>query len=272
MPVVMPAPAQVNVEDEARSTESSELGAVGPRRRNLPLDIALVIALAPLLGAAVRIWMYSGGDSALFFVLLQTLDAGPVLIGTAVLLIPTLLVVFVVTLVSDHKLRALTASWFRKNSRILSISIPLLLVIIAYTVDWLYLAIGLVTTLGAVAYYLVSRRLERRRRSRPGNNGRERPPGPDSIATFIAIVAGFLVLPGNMWLPLERISIQGEARATGYVLETTAEWTTFLTTDQGIRIIATSDVRSREICQASNNGTLAMLIQQKSASGVNCGD
>jgi len=240
-----------------------------PERRSFPVDVALVIALAPLVAAALRIWMYAGGDNALFLVLLQTLDVGAVLIGTAVLLIPTLMIILVFVLATDGKARSVISAWLRRHLGVLQIVVPVVLVVIGYTVDWQSL-LGFVAMVGlAIAYYFTVRWIERRRRN---VDVARRRPGPDSIAAIISVVAVFLVLPGHMWVSLERISIQGRSAEVGYVLESSGEWTTVLTRDRTIDILATPDIRSRDICRVPKGTTIAMLLQQAVPTGADCSE
>lgn len=241
---------------------------VGARKRSR-FDVAVLIALLPVVAAAVRIWMYSGGDSALFLVLLRTLNIPAVLIGTGILMVPSLLTLALIILLTDKKAR----EWVKKLSSnhrwLFTIVIPIFLVIVGYTISWTTFVWLTAIALVALVFFFIQRRWRKFRQRKTGVEAAQRrsPIGPDSFATLFTVVAVFLVTPTNMWLPLEQVSIAGGGARVGYVLESAAEWTTILTNDRKLEIVATPKVESRAICNVPNPGTLAMLIQHGSVKG-----
>jgi hypothetical protein len=241
-----------------------------PKNQRFSFDIALVIAVVPVAGAAVRIWMYSGGDISLFLVLLRTLNVPAVLIGTCVLMIPPLLIVLLVSMLTDRAARSRITGWLAQNPWATGVMLPIVFVVAAYTIDWRILVFVAGISTAALAIYAI-RSVAKRRRAKSGPvRAVRRVRGADPIAVLLSVLAVFLVTPGNMWLPLETLSIEGDEARVGFVLESTAEWTTILTEEREVQIVATSTLESRSVCSTSNAGTLAMSIQRADPTGSSC--
>lgn len=226
-------------------------------RFRLRIDAAIVVALAPLVAAATRIWLYSGGDSALFLVLLRTIDIPAVLIGTTVLIIPSALIWFALILLTDPRVRYRTHAWVNGNKWAPAVIGPLIFALIAYTLPWPTIA-GLSAIIAcAIGYYLWRKH---RKKSTP-HVDKSRRVGPDSFVSIVSVAALFLIGPSSMWLPMERIEIAGSKPQTGYVLQTDNSWTTVLTSKRAIRIVPTTKIEKRQVCSSHNPGTLAMSMQ-----------
>ena len=232
-------------------------------------DAALLIALVPVAGAAVRIWMYSGGDVAVFLVLLRTLNIPAVLIGTCLLVAPGLFLLALVILLSDWKARDWAKDWLTRH-RWIAPALSVTFILLLYTVSWTILiplgVLGILT----VAYFIIRRFWPWGKKHITDNAIAERGnrSGPDSIITVIGVLVLFLIAPTNMWLPLEKVGITKADDQVAYVLESTAEWTTLLSPDRMVKVIATSDVESRSVCRASGGGSLATLLYPSDLSDV----
>lgn len=228
------------------------------RRRGI--DIALVLALAPVVAAAVRIWLYSGGDSSLFLTLLRTIDIPAILIGTSILIVPSLLIFIVFALVTDRKAWEWTKENVLGNRTVGTLVVPIILVVLGYTTPWPTIVLLVSVILVAVGIFFARRAWRKKHPKDDSKEGFWERFNPDSVPMLLSIVVMFLVTQSNMWLPLERMTID-QTPEVGYVLESTGEWTTILTSDRELTVTQTSDVAEREICESSNAGTLAMLIQ-----------
>ncbi|TPX05551.1 hypothetical protein FJ656_05920 [Schumannella luteola] len=221
------------------------------------LDTALLIAIVPLAAAAVRIWMYSGGDTSLFLVLLRTLDIPAVLVGTMVSLVPALVGVAVVVLVTDSKARVRALRTIARHPGATSIAVPIAALVLLYTTSWTLL-LGLLALAAALLGLAFGWRAAKRRWPRIAE-GRA---GPDSMATVMAVVIGVLISPKNMWLPIEQIELADSPSVVAYVLQADSDWTTLLTDERAVAIVPSSLVLSRTICSSDSPGTFATWTQQ----------
>ena len=232
-------------------------------------DIALLIAIVPIAAATIRIWMYSGGDIALFLVLLRTINIPAVLVGTAVLLVPSLLLVGLVMILFDRKARAWIKARFARNSWTITVAFPVVGIVIGYTISWPYFVWLVIISACAVGYFFIRRFWQKRKVTKKTTNKKSffGSTGPDSFIVLLSVVASFLVTPGNIWLPLEQVTITGRESSIGYVLESTSDWTTVLTKERTLSIIATSDLESRQLCDTHNPGTIALSMQKGGLKG-----
>lgn len=245
-----------------------ETPTVAPLARSrFRIDAAILIALTPVLAAAVRIWLYSGGDTSLFLVLVRTLNVPAVLIGTGALIVPVGTIILTITLATDATFRRNARLWVSSNRTILTVAIPILLVLVGYTAPWpLLVEVGVICAL-AIGYYYFRKAWKT---SKPDADTKTHP-GPDSAATAITLITLFLLTPANMWLPMERIQINNEKAQTGYVLQSDGSWTTILTSERDVNLVRTPRIESRKICSSDGAGTLALSIQNGGLqNGVNC--
>jgi hypothetical protein len=235
-------------------------------------NVALLIALVPVIAAAIRIWTYSGGDTTVFLVLLKTLNIPTVLIGTSVLIIPSLILLAAIVLLSDWKARDWTEAWLKRHQR-MWIAAPILFLVVAYTAPWSFFATLAGIALLVAFYFLIKRYwpwgkkyiLDLLVAERGSSNG------PDSIITIPSVIIVFLIAPANMWLPLERIQTTKSVEKTVYVLESTQEWTTLLSKDRKLEILRTDEVKSREICHSNKVVSIATSLYQSGTNdGSNC--
>lgn len=235
--------------------------SIGNKRNVYNFDIALFIAVSPLIAAAVRIWLYSGGDVSIFLLLLRTLDIPVVLMATLVIMIPTAIVVMLWVILTDWKARDYIANWIEQH-RWAILLLPLVLFVLIYTAGPLLLLSLLMIILSTVFYVAIGRFWPWGKKhitdiviAKRGDHY-----GPDSIVTIVGLLIIFLIIPHNMWLPLERVKINPDKQYHAYVLESNAEWTTLLTPEKSVLIVPTHSVKARELCRAAANLTLATLL------------
>jgi hypothetical protein len=105
-------------------------------RQHSRLNTALLIALIPVTAAAVRIWVYSGGDNTLFLVLLRTINIPAVLIGTMILMIPSLLTIFAVVALMNLEAGRWTKRKLSEHRFVSNVLFPASLIVIGYTLGW----------------------------------------------------------------------------------------------------------------------------------------
>ena len=249
--------------NESRNKPDKKSG-IKPQDAKVPrwqLDMALTIALAPVVASALRVWMYSGGDVSLFLTLLSTLNIVSVLVGTSLVLAPGVLALGLTILFTDRE----AVSWLNKRmsatpwlSRIL---FPVVFFVSVYTLSWTSLLM-LAGVCVAFATFLIIRRGVRNRRSRKGRNrSKQDYAGPDSIVTIIAVLTMMLMTPNTMWLPLEKLTVEKQI-VTGYVLDVSSEWTTILASDRELHIVPSAQVTTRDVCAWRGKDTLALLVQK----------
>jgi hypothetical protein len=232
--------------------------------RRSHIDTAVLIAIVPVVVAAVRIWLFSGGDTAVFLTLLRTLNIPAVLIGTIIVAVPFVIILMLTILVTDWKARDQAKEWLSRRHWPAAL-IPILFFIFLYTTSWTIL-ISLATLGAFVGAYTLTRRYWPWGRKyiadimipRRGDHN-----GPVSIVTFTGVLVVFLIIPTSMWLPLEKIDIDKSESRAAYVLESTQEWTTLLTSKYKIEVYHTKDIKSRAVCRSSFGGSLSTLIYQR---------
>ena len=206
-------------------------------------------------------WMYSGGDIAVFLVLVRTLNIPAVLIATVVLLVPWLLFVATMVLLTDWKARDWAKGWLADH-RWIAPGVPVVALIILYTGSW-PIALGALVIGLLVGIYLFVRRFwnwGHQHISRLLVAPRGDQNGPNSLITVVTIVIVFLITPANMWLPLERIEMASGEQEVGYVLEATSDWTTLITVARRVDVLPTPEVKGRTICRTSSLPSIATLL------------
>lgn len=225
------------------------------------IDVALFIAVVPIVAAAVRIWLFSGGDVPVFLTLLRTIDIPAVLIGTIVLMIPGLITLALAILLTDWKMRDRAKAWLN-NRRWLTPLAPVVIFVLLYTVSWAFVISLVGIGLMVAAYVLIRRFWPWGKKhiadvvvARRGDEN-----GPVSLVTFVGVLIAFLIMPTSTWLPLERIDVNNSESRTAYVLESTGEWTTLLTLRHKIEVHPTNQIKNRAVCRAEANGSLATLM------------
>lgn len=236
---------------------NSEEGPTSPIGR-FRASTALVIALFPITAAAVRIWIYSGGDTALFLVLLQTVNIAAVLIGTMVLIIPSLITIVAIMALLNPAARRWAHEVLAGHRLVFDLLMPAALLIIGYTVSWTVFVTLASLGLIALLFFLARRAWRKNHRN---TASRRRVDKSDAIIPIFSGLLVFLITPSNMWLPLEQITTVQHKQQTVYVLESTTEWTTVLTVDRQVEIVKTREVQKREVCNVKNPGTFALFIQ-----------
>ncbi|WP_454860419.1 hypothetical protein [Promicromonospora soli] len=215
------------------------------------IDVAVLAALLPVLAAAVRLWIFSGGDAAVFRTLVRTLDIPAVLIGTGILIAPAVLVIFVIALLTDWRFRDSTVKWSNRNEWIRFVVPPLVFVVV-FTVPLIHLVAALAAlVIPSVAFVLIRRRWEWGKAildkivAPRGDTS-----GPDPWAMAVIFGIALLMSGTAMWLPLELVAMKGDRsdKYVGYVLESDEVWTTVLTETRNIATLNTEDIESRTYC------------------------
>lgn len=232
-------------------------------------ESALVIALVPMIASAIRIWMLSGGDKTLFFVLLRGLNIPALLIGTVVSMLPTVLIIGFWVMITDKQARSELNLWANRLPASNHIFIPLLALIVLFTTT-----LSTALTLAGMAAFFTAVHFIRRgyfkrkaRKNSVGTDVRKPSRSPDFLPSFVVVIFMFLLLPSNIWLPAEQLTTSSNGEINGYVLESDITWTTVLTTDRHLVTLATPQILTRSVCADSEPRTLANLYQKGGIKG-----
>lgn len=230
---------------------TADAHASRPRGRNL----ALILATAPVLIAAVRVVMFSGGDQALLATLAQTLDLRAILIPSVLPVGAFVVVLAVWTAIGDPKLGRGLVAGVNRAAPYLWFVVPLVLGFFAL-VPWT-VAVGvlvLALLLGAIRWFGT------RRSHKKGKEWRGFV--EDGLATLGLLTMVYLALGTPMWLPLERVDFRDGTTSIGYVLSEEGAWVTFLT-DEGHRVerIQAVDVVERQVCNDSSSRSLVLVAR-----------
>lgn len=107
-------------------------------RRPWYVDVALLIAILPIAASALRVWLYSGGDTALFLALVRTIDLPTVIVGTSAVLAQSAVLFLVALVLIDWKTRARVARWFKSPWAQVVFSVTVMVVLLTASVTfWL---------------------------------------------------------------------------------------------------------------------------------------
>jgi len=221
-------------------------------------DVAILLAAAPLIFSAVRVWLYAGGDTAVFLTLVRTLDLPTVLVGTLAVLAQGALLLFFTMVFLDWRVRDIFRTWLQRPwSSSLTAVVLIVFVITGNVMFWAGLA-SLAALIGL--YFLVKHIPGGKRLTKwvvPPRGERS-----DTSVVVVSVAITLLMLPTNMWLPLEQVTLANKSTEQSYVLQVSSEWTTTLTKDRKIRTYPTTDVVDRETCRSAVNGTLGAVLFQ----------
>lgn len=237
------------------------------------LDFGLLIAVVPIVLAAARIVLYSGGDPVLMRVLIETLNVTTLLLGTILPMLPLLFWLALQPLIADASLtrqlltkRAPSRNWWL----LLLIAFPALYVLVGPWPDSLrglaYLAGAL--ALGACTVWVFGVLRERRRGARWRHALRVRltwgrgPVTGDAAHVLIVPVVLLLVIfavPRGFWLPLESVTVDSQ-EVRGYVLQVEDGWATVLTEDRGVERYPAASMTARDICDQGEYESLITVI------------
>jgi hypothetical protein len=195
--------------------------------------LALFVAVVPIGLALVRVALLSEFDATTAKAVLQSLSPVEVILGTLADVGPYLLFAAGVVLLG---------AGLRKRARgVYSLCVIagglLSLAVLLNSQMWVA-AVLVVTTLVALAIYLVER------------------PGPRQSTVgflFVLLVAAPVLtawlVGASSWLPEERITVEGRAPVTGFVLDAGFHWTTVLVpSDDRVLHLRTDEVRTRTLC------------------------
>lgn len=241
-----------------------------PRPRPRWVDVGVILAVTPILLAAIRVLLFSGGDPALFRVLVQTLNVPTVLLGTAIAILPVAALYPLVWFATEPSalLHFARAPWFGFAF------LAYVGVVLAYVTLGPWPAAGWMALLAAtafIAFWLLRRfrhglRVYRRGLTlgsafRAPTPMTVRPPTEawkSSAWVLVGTLALGLVGLQSMWLPMEKIALTTGDEMTGFVLEEKTEWTTVLTDQRAVYRIATDTVDARTVCDQGEFASLVM--------------
>ncbi|MGX5770486.1 hypothetical protein ACWKWN_07005 [Microbacterium trichothecenolyticum] len=241
-----------------------------PKSRPRWLDIGVLLAVIPILLAAARVLLFSGGDPALFRVLVQTLNVPTVLLGTAITILPivALLPLFMFASEPSALRHFAKAPWFSFAFG------AYFVVVIAAVILGPWPSMGWTVLFGValfLAFWLARRLRNAVRAYRRGLTARSalmaglpmvvRPPTDAwKSSTWGPVVVVLLALAGlqSMWLPSERLLLSDGTELTAFVLEEKTEWTTVLTEERVVLRIETSQVDTRTVCEQGEFSSLLM--------------
>jgi len=215
--------------------------AARPTLTTLAQDhVGLVVAIVPILLSLVRVFAVARGDRATLVTLLSTLDVKAILLGTLAWAFPTAVGVVAAMLwirwlqqrlpAGEGVAGAAASAW----PALLTATAALILFALAPVND-------LVNLLICVAAVIFFRKPERNR-----------------LGQALLIGAGFLVLilgpvvfrAANMWLPAERITVEGHPGLVGYVLAANSlDLTVLDAATSSVHRLRLEDVESRVICR-----------------------
>ncbi|ORM38164.1 hypothetical protein BFL43_01030 [Williamsia sp. 1135] len=204
--------------------------------------------LIPVLLAALKVVVVSGGDPQALRALVQDLDVLGLVLATFLPIGSTLLLWgFVFWAVAANKAvgKVDRAVGHTPEQNAYYTRLPVVSVIVVAVCYWSMPVVFLVSNIGiVVALTLLGVLFGRRERL-----------WARSIYIFgiVLIVASIIIYPlvSGMWLTAERISARNERPEVGYVLSSDVRWTRYMNEDRRVIIVSSSEVTRREPVKSS---------------------
>ncbi|WP_029151241.1 hypothetical protein [Microbacterium indicum] len=219
---------------------------------------AILIAILPVVVAAIRVMLYSGGDPVVMKTLVETLNILTLLLGTFLPLLPLLVYfAFQMLMARTPAFNAAIRTAKGRLALFAGAAFWLLLGPFPATV-WLVGAVvfGLVTGWLLLRYVKPWRRLHEWMAPGPGKT----PPTSPAYITTIVLLVTLLVVPQGMWLPLERVTRSGSADQFVYVLKDAEGWTTTITNNRSIDVFKSSEVTARVVCDQGQYASILTMM------------
>ncbi len=239
------------------------------------MDVGVIVVIAPVTLAALRLLFFSGGDPVLLRVLISTLDVPTVVLGTLLPTMPVLLWALIQPFNQDPGTieKALgggrRARWLRRLLLFLVMAIYLAIgpwPTTAWAVGAVVAGAVLVALIWWVVSIVINRRAGRRWAValRPPAHGEYVSNGFPRWLIFAlsAPLLVVLVFPTGFWLPQEVITLKGDPaqRVSGYVLEQDSGWVTFLKSDREVLVVRAQAIEARDVCDQSRYDSLITLL------------
>lgn len=246
-------------------------------------NVTWFLAALPFVLAGLRVMVYSGGDSVVLKTLVATLDIPTVLLGTMLPIFPVLVALGIQLFAFNHKFLAhlLAKRWVI----FAAFGILMIYSLFASFPGGLWTPL---TIFGGLTLGLVARRVRvawRKAHPKPEIMAASARPLPASnpavsflVGTSPTVIAActvlsvLLVTPQGMWLPLEQISTGSSSKSlVAYVLKETPNWTTTISSDKSIRVLRSSEITGRLICnQGDFQSIVTMLVGSNPSPRIKC--
>ncbi|WP_127793758.1 hypothetical protein [Agromyces sp. LHK192] len=219
---------------------------------------AAIIAALPFVIAGVRVLLYSGGDPVVLKTLIETLNITTLLLGTLLPILPAFVLFFLQALAFGGGLFSrLLAS---RSGRIALLAVFVFWMLIGPLPTTLWVAGGLVV--GGIVRAILLRYVPRFHAGlaewlSPPAGSKFVSPWLIGIAVTIVFV---LAVPQGMWVPLERVSRDGQGDEIVYVLDDAEGWMTTSQQDRSIMLLRSEDVTDRVVCDQGSYSSLITIM------------
>lgn len=215
-----------------------------------------LIALSPVVVAALRVIFFSRGDPALLATLGRSLDVPGVLLAGVVPLLGLAVSYTLFIVIANRHLTPPAGAWLRDlpplPTTLLMVGVGVATLTTPAT-DALFL---LLLPLVGVGYRVLANRADRRR-------GRYIPADvPGVIAAFVLVV----LQSAGPWVPEEAVTFTDGSTTTAYVLPGGDGWTTLVDVDdREVTRVRDERIDAREVCGSPRSRTLLHVIYGTSA-------
>lgn len=242
-------------------------------KRRLSLNAALWIAAVPVALAAVRVFMFSRGDTTILRVLLETLQIVPVLMATTLLILPWAFFILGAILLMNGSARS--ALWqLRVRFPPLILVLYVLGIVVIYTspIYWAILnAIVYALLLTVVLLGRVDRAWAKRVVRFANILDNSDLPGNIVGIAIIPLLISTLTTWDSFWLPRENLTVSAQVN-DGYVLAEDAEWTTILTSERAVLRVRSDTITKRVVCDQGTVTTFHNLTVTKADDLPECAE
>ena len=225
---------------------------------------AALIAALPFVMAGVRVLFYSGGDPVVLKALVETVNITTLLLGTFLPLLPLLALFFFQTMAFNGV--AFSRIWRTRWGRGALLLVYVVWMLIGQLPTTLWVTVGLIA--GLVSRVLLRRLAPKFLDTATAYLGPTKSRSVDS--TSVIATAGVLIfvlaVPQGMWVPLERLSLDGEGDKIAYVLEDSEGWTTTIAQNRSIDVFKSAEVTGRVVCDQGNYQSLMTLMTRSDPS------
>lgn len=213
-----------------------------------------LLALAPVLVAAARVLVFSGGDPAVLATVVRGLDIPAVVLASLGSTLGLIVGYTLYVVIANRHVTPVGLRWFRGAS---PLALTLLLILVLGVV-WLsplqqLLMVAAFILLGVV-FRVVSGVVDRRR-------GTYVPADVPAIAAVIVFA-----LLGNMsgtWMPAEVVGLDDGSSRVAYVVGTSDGWvTTIGVHDMAVELVPSAEIASRHVCDLTAQRSLSQILNR----------
>lgn len=210
-----------------------------------------LLAIAPVLLAAVRLIILSRGDPVLLSALAQSLDVPTVLLGG---IVPSLGIAWsygLFVVIANREITPVFDTWIRGLRPVPMTLFMVFQAVVILTTPLRDALVFLALPAVGLLYRWSSSAMDKR--------GLKYSPADVPAVVATALIVGLIAWPP--WLPAEALTFSDGTQQTAYVTATSAGWTTLVDTkSRAVSRVPADSIVAREVCGAGRGRTLLNVV------------